>query len=82
MLTLLLWMGWLLVIAIRDMLVYSMLGVASVLVGIFAYPILFINQNKGKIVALAIIFYPITMLVGIVDTAQELYCEVGGIFFE
>ena len=67
---------------LRDLMAYALIGVASVIVGIFAYPFVFISDNKGKIVVLAVVFLPVTMVVGIVDTAQELYCEVGGTFCE
>ena len=67
---------------LRDLLAYTLIGVASVIVGIFAYPFVFISDNKGKIVVLAVVFLPVTMVVGVVDTAQELYCEVGGTFCE
>ena len=81
-LTLLFFTAILLLFCLRDLMTYALVGVAAVVVGTFAYPLVFISENKGKIVVFAIIFYPFTILVGIFSIARDLYRDVGGAFME
>jgi hypothetical protein len=64
-----------LVFICRDMLVFFFLVFASLLSGMFAFSIETLCDQEGALFILGVIFFPITMVIGIVRGFQEIFCD-------
>ena len=59
----------------RDLLIMVGMFIISVFAGLFGFSFELVAQSEGVIRCLAVLFFPVTMLVGVFVGFREVFCD-------
>ena len=65
------------VFLVRDLLVIVGVLVITIFVGLFGFSFELVTKMDGCLALLLLIFFPITMIIGVGIAFKEIFCQVG-----
>ena len=65
-----------LIILVKDLVVIITIALVSCMAGMTAFTCEIVSESEGVLCILAIIFFPITMMIGFAKACGELFCDI------
>ena len=60
----------------RDLLVMIAMFIVSILAGLFGFSFEIVSEQEGILFVLAVLFFPVTMILGVGVGFKEVFCDV------